>query len=75
MNTILIDVEEAAKDLHAVVSRLRSSGNRALLMNGDRVLAGLSPFPRPEDDQSGADPGSGARAAAPEGGSALFGPS
>jgi len=50
MNTILIDVEEAAKDLHAIASGLRSSRTRAFLMYGDRVLAELSPFPRPDED-------------------------
>jgi hypothetical protein len=39
MNTILIDVEEAAQDLNAVAARLKSSGKRALLMKGDRVVA------------------------------------
>jgi hypothetical protein len=50
MNTILIDVEEAAKDLHAIASGLRSSRTRAFLMCGDRVLAELSPYPRPDED-------------------------
>jgi hypothetical protein len=50
MNTILVDVEEAAKDLHAFASGLRSSRARAFLMSGDRVLAELSPFPRPDED-------------------------
>ena len=51
MNTIAINVEDAVKDLEGVLYRLRSSGARALLMRHDVVVAELSPFPKPEENE------------------------
>jgi hypothetical protein len=48
MNTIIVDIDEAAEDLHAVVYRLRAKGDRAMLIAGDKILAELVPFPNPE---------------------------
>ena len=51
MNTIVIKVEDAGKDLEAVLSRLRSKGARALLMCRDVVVAELCPYPKPEENE------------------------
>ena len=51
MNTIVIKVEDAGKDLEGVLHRLRSRGARALLMSHDVVVAELSPFPKPEENE------------------------
>jgi hypothetical protein len=51
MNTIVINVEDAGKDLEGVLYRLRSRGARALLMSHDVVVAELSPFPKPEENE------------------------
>ena len=51
MNTIVINVEEVGKDLEGVLSRLRSKGARALLMCRDVVVAELSPYPKPEENE------------------------
>lgn len=62
MNTIVINVEDAGKDLEGVLYRLRSRGARALLMSHDVVVAELSPFPKPEENEE-----SEAQPATPEG--------
>ena len=51
MNTIVINVEDAGKDLEGALYRLRSRGARALLMSHDVVVAELSPFPKPEENE------------------------
>jgi antitoxin (DNA-binding transcriptional repressor) of toxin-antitoxin stability system len=62
MNTIVLSLEEAARDLASVVDRLHASGKRAVLMSGNEPIVEITPVSRSETSDADLPQSSGTAA-------------